>query len=122
MKAVVDEDLSRSFGVMLRECGYEVFDIRDHGLRGKPDEDVFRFAQEQRATLFSGDLDFANTLRFPLGEHNGIVIIRFPNEIPTRVIDAEVGILLAKLTIQDIPGNLVILEPRRIRIRRHKKF
>lgn len=90
MKIVVDEDLSRSFGAMLRGLGHEVFDIHDHGLRGAPDEDVFLFAQDHRAALFSADLDFANTLRFPPGGHNGIVIIRFPNEMPNPAVNTEV--------------------------------
>lgn len=50
MKIVIDEDLHRSLGEVLRKLGHEVFDVRDHGLRGKSDEDVFRFAQEKKAT------------------------------------------------------------------------
>ena len=43
MKVVIDEDLSRSLGELLRARGYEVFDVRDWGLRGRPDEEVFFF-------------------------------------------------------------------------------
>ena len=32
MKIVIDEDLHRSLGGTLRAIGYDVFDIRDHGL------------------------------------------------------------------------------------------
>ena len=33
MNAVIDEDLHRSFGVILSELGFTIFDIRDHVLR-----------------------------------------------------------------------------------------
>lgn len=36
MRAVVDEDLPRSLGATLGALGFEVLDIRDCGLRGKP--------------------------------------------------------------------------------------
>lgn len=44
-KFVVDEDIPRSTTRLLRERGYEVLDVRDCGLRGKSDEEVFHFAQ-----------------------------------------------------------------------------
>lgn len=73
--------MPRSTGKLLKECGYEVKDIRDHGLRGAEDERVYRFAQENRAALITGDLGFGNILRFPLGSHFGIIIARFPKPI-----------------------------------------
>lgn len=81
MKAAIDEDLHRSLSKILSSLGFEIFDIRDHNLRGKPDDVIFKFAQKKGATLFSGDLGFSNILRFLLGKHHGIVILRFPNEM-----------------------------------------
>lgn len=120
MRAVVDEDLPRSLGATLVALDFEVLDIRDWGLRGKPDEEIFHFAQEHHAILFSGDIGFANTIEFPLGSHCGIVILRFPNELSTETINSIVGGLLAKISPQDYGGNLIILSPRRLRMRRGK--
>ena len=53
MKVVLDEDLHRSLGEGLEELGHEVFDIRDHGLKGEPDSEIFRFAQAKTAVLYS---------------------------------------------------------------------
>jgi hypothetical protein len=36
MTFLVDEDLPRSVGAVLREFGHEVVDVRDIGLRGAP--------------------------------------------------------------------------------------
>lgn len=119
MKIVVDEDLSRSLGLMLQKLEHEVFDIRDYGLRGSPDEDIFIFAQKQKAVLFSGDLGFANTLKFPIGSHCGIVVLRFPNEMSTDMINSIIIALLAKISIEDVRGNLTILSPAGIRMRKN---
>ena len=121
MKAVIDEDLPRSLGNVLTALGFSVFDIRDFGLRGSDDREVFAFSQKQKAVLFSGDLGFSNTLAFPLGKHCGICILRFPNEVSTRTIEEEVRKLLAKFSANDYHGNLVILSPGKLRIRRSNK-
>lgn len=118
MNATVDEDLHRSIASVLSSLGFEVLDVRDHGLRGKPDEIVYKFAQKKKAALFSGDLGFGNIHRFPLGKHHGIVILRFPNEMSTKVINKEIDILLSKLKPEDYKGNLIVLSPGNLRIRR----
>lgn len=120
MKIVIDEDLHRSLGEVLRKLGHEVFDVRDHGLRGKSDEDVFHFAQQKVAVLFSGDLGFSNIFQFPLGSHAGIVILRFPNEMPTPMINVAVLATLSLISEDDFTGNLVVISPGKVRVRRRK--
>ena len=73
---VLDEDMPRSTGIALVEAGYEVKDVRDYGHRGSGDEEIYRFAQEGKAVLLTGDLGFGNILKFPLGKHFGIVVAR----------------------------------------------
>ncbi len=119
MNAVIDEDLPRSFGKVLSFLGFTVFDIRNHGLRGKPDEAVFAFAQKYKAVLFSADLDFSNTITFPLGTHYGIVILRFPNEMSVAPINQMTRNFLQKLNWGDYQGNLIIVSPLKIRVRRN---
>jgi predicted nuclease of predicted toxin-antitoxin system len=115
---VIDEDMPRSTGGVLVEEGYEVKDVRDHGHRGSDDEEIYRFAQEEEAILLTGDLGFGNILKFPLGQHSGIVVARFPNEMAPWVINREIVTSLKDLGENDFKGNLIILEPGRIRIRR----
>ena len=115
---VIDEDMPRSTGVALVEAGYEVKDVRDHGHRGASDEEIYRFAQQQEAILLTGDLGFGNILKFPLGKHFGIVVARFPTEMTPKEMNREIVASLRDLTETDFKGNLIILEPGRIRIRR----
>jgi predicted nuclease of predicted toxin-antitoxin system len=118
VRFVIDEDMPRFTGVALSSEGYEVKDVRDHGYRGLGDEEIYTFAQREKAVLLTGDLGFSNILRFPLGQHFGIVVARFPNEMAPREINREIVTSLRDLGENEFKGNLVILEPGRIRIKR----
>lgn len=120
MNAVIDEDLPRLFASKLTDLGFFVFDVRDHGLRGSSDDKVFLFAQQHKAVLFSADLGFSNILRFLLGSHHGICILRFPNEMHVTAVNKIVQSQLTKLSPSDYAGNLIIISPHALRIRRRK--
>ncbi len=115
---LVDEDLPRSLVLKLRTSGTSAEDVRDVGLRGSRDTEVLGHAIAHDLTLLTGDLDFANLLRFPLGSHRGIVVVRLPNQWPA----AQRTQIIAD-AVHDLPddiglGCLVIVEPGRIRLRR----
>lgn len=118
MNAVIDEDLNRSLGTVLSALGFFPLDVRDHGLRGATDEEVFLFSQKRKAVLFSADLGFSNTLIYQVKSHYGIIILRYPNELSTGVINDDVRELLSQLTHSDYMGSLIILSPGKLRIRR----
>jgi predicted nuclease of predicted toxin-antitoxin system len=67
LRFLVDEDLPRSTAQILREAGYEADDVRDLGLSGHTDRQIFDQAQSRAAAVLSGDSDFANILLFPPG-------------------------------------------------------
>jgi len=117
-KFVIDEDMPRSTGVTLKKHGYDVKDIRDCGLRGAEDEKIYEFAQSEEAVILTGDKGFGNILRFPLGKHFGIVIVHFPNEMSTIEVNRYLLERFNDLSEDDFKGNLIIVEPRKIRIRR----
>ena len=119
MKFVIDEDLPRSTAKILRQAGHEVYDIRDHGLRGKEDDAILAFATQQKAILITGDLGFGNQLKYPVGSHEGILIVHFPNELPTsKLNDLILGSLANLLTEDDLKKSMTILEPGKIRSRK----
>ena len=117
IRFLIDEDMPRSTAEALNKGGFDCLDVRDLGLRGSPDTIIYRKAQEENCIILTGDLGFSNSLRFPLGSHKGIIIARFPNEMSTEKSNQ---ILLDAITSiqEDLPGNLTIIEPDRIRIRR----
>ncbi len=115
---LIDEDMPRSTAPAVRQAGYRAADIRDVGLRGHGDEDVFAYAQEHSAILVTADLGFANVLRFPPGTHAGAIVLRVPNELPTAGVNRELIRALTDLKGEDLKGLLVIVEVGRTRIRR----
>jgi predicted nuclease of predicted toxin-antitoxin system len=117
-KFVIDADMARSTGRILEERGYDVKDVRDYGLRKAKDEEIYEFAQREQSVVLTGDRGFGNIIRFPLGEHFGIVVANFPNEMPTAKINQHLIESLEELSEEDFRGNVVIIEPGKIRIRR----
>lgn len=114
---LVDEDLPRSLVAALQAVGIEAQDVRDAVLRGKSDDEIFKHAVGKGIALLSGDLGFANLLRYALGSHAGIVVTRFPNEMPTSSLNQAIATALSDLSDGDVAGNLIIIEPGRIRRR-----
>ncbi len=115
---LVDEDMPRSTARVLREAGYKAEDVRDVGLRGRDDQDVFAYAQTQDAVLVTADKGFGNVLRFPPGAHAGIVVLRVPDQLPTHRINEALLKTLADLEGEDLKGVLVVVVVGRTRIRR----
>jgi predicted nuclease of predicted toxin-antitoxin system len=118
LKFLIDEDIPRSTAKVLRDRGHKVLDVRDCGLRGEADEEVFKFAQKEKAVILTGDLGFGNLLHFPVGRHSGIVIAHFSSEISTSELNKQIIKAFDTLTEKDFNRNLIILEPGKIRIRR----
>jgi len=110
--------MPRSTVTILKERGYEVKDIRDYDLRGAEDKEIYEFAQREEAVILTSDRGFGNILRFPLGTHFGIVVANFPNEMLTQEINKHLLERLKDLSEDDFKGNLIIIEPQKIRIKR----
>src|SRR5262245_41361302 len=115
---LIDEDLPRSLAPFLTAAGFLAEDVRDRGLRGQSDEAVFGDAVANGFTILSGDLGFGNLGRFRLGTHHGIVVSRFPNDWPVGALNKAILAGLRGLTDEEIAGNLVVIEPGRVRLRR----
>ncbi len=115
---LVDEDLPRSLARALREAGIHAEDARDVGLRGSSDDEILEYASARALGLLTGDIGFGNILRFPLGSHAGVVIARFPNEMTIPSLNSAILNAIRDLSDDDLSGNLVILEPGKIRLRR----
>lgn len=47
MQFLIDEDLPRSTGDLLRSYGHEVIDVRDIGLRGVKDSQIASYTQSR---------------------------------------------------------------------------
>lgn len=115
---LIDEDMPRSTAGALRNAGHRVEDVRDVGLRGHSDAEVFAYAQRAAAVLISCDKGFANMLTFPAGTHAGIIVVRIPDEAPPAELNRELVGAIEQLGDEPLAGILVIVEVGRMRVRR----
>lgn len=115
---LVDEGMPRSTAAMLLQAGYAAEDVRDVSLRGGSDDEVFAYAQAREAAVVARDLDFADAPRFAPHTAAGIIVVRLPNTMPVRRVNAILLDALADIPDESLRGLLVIVEAGRTRIRR----
>ena len=103
----------------LRKMGHDVFDVKEKGLENLSDPDLFHLAQNQRRILVTMDKDFSSILLYPPGEHYGIIVVKLYRlkvaEATKLFVDA-----ISDIKPEDIPGNLVIIDRGKTRIRKEK--
>lgn len=119
-RCLVDEALPRTLAKLLQEAGIQAVDVRDVGLAGKSDDEVFSHAQAHGLALVTLDLDFSNILKFPLESHGGIFVARFPDRISKATLLKSIVEAIRSVPDEDIPHTLFIIEPGSIRIRRSR--
>jgi len=88
------------------------------GLAATPDDEIFNYAQRRGAVVITKDTGFVDATSLPPG-HGGVLLLRFPNAVPTEEVNAEVmRFITNEMPLDDMRGRMVVLEPGgRIRIR-----
>jgi predicted nuclease of predicted toxin-antitoxin system len=112
---LVDESLPRAVARALTAAGHEALDVRDAGLRGHSDDDVFARAKLEERLLLTADLDFANALRFPPGTHPGIVVLRVPDDWSAAERAERLTAALREVGADQLRGAVSSVEPDEVR-------
>ena len=119
MYFLIDEDLPRSTGNLLRRYRHEAVDIRDIGLRGAKDSKIASYAQSKSLCLITGDFDFSDIRNYPPDQYSGLIIISIPKSATASfILNLIEDFLQQKELVARTPGKLVIVEPGRVRIRK----
>lgn len=118
MRFLVDNALSPLLAVGLCEQGYDAVHVRDIGLGGAEDEQIFAYAAKHDCIILSADTDFATLLALR-GENKPSVTLfrRGVDRRPTQ----QLALLLANLKVIEDPlasGAVVVFDEERLRIRR----
>ena len=114
---LLDENLPRSLAPRLRAVGLKASDVRDEGLRGRPDTEILAYAISNSFVLVTGDLGFGGLVR-PGTTLPALILVRLPDEWPSAVVNDLLERVLSRLDQEDITGFLIVIEPDRIRRRR----
>lgn len=119
LSILLDQNVPQECAVWLQGArpDWAVSHVNGIGLAGQPDPVVFRWAQSKQAIIVSYDEDFADARTFPLGAHHGIIRLRVWPTTIEATIDAMRRVI-DKVPEPDLPGSLIIVDNRRIRVRR----
>ncbi len=118
MHFLIDADLPRSAADVVRLHGHEAVDVRDIGLREANDSDIARYAQTEKLCLITGDQDFADIRNYPPVQYPGLIVLFLPRTATATYINKLIASLLEQSEVlNQLPGNLAIVEPGRVRLR-----
>lgn len=116
---LLDQNIPREIAAWLRgkAPAWKISHTSEPGLSAKSDPEIFRWAQSNRAIVVTYDEDFADARSFPLGSHHGIIRLRV---WPTTVEMTQWALerVLTQVPEADLPGNLIIIDREKIRLRR----
>ena len=110
MRLKLDESLDVRLAAALRGLGHDVHTVLDEALGGALGVAVLAAARAELRTLVTLDLDFANTLLFPLQAETGIVVLR-PSSATLGQVSSLLRVVLADLSKRQVAGRLFIASP-----------
>ena len=118
MRFLFDNALSPRLAAGLREAGHDAVHVRDLGLAGATDDELFERSANENRVLLSEDTDFGTILALRAERRPSVTPFR---RMPDRSAQALLALLLANLDAVSPAldaGAVVVIEPERVRVRR----
>ena len=117
MKLKLDENLPESLVAELAALGHDVDNVRQEGMAGCPDPDVWAAAQAAGRFLLTQDLDFSDLRRFRPGTHHGLLLVRLP-EAGRLALTRHIAELFRTENIEAWKSCFVVLSGHKLRVLR----
>ncbi len=114
MRVKLDENFGGKSVRLVLAAGHDVSTVREEGLAGAPDEEVYRACIREGRTLLTLDLDFSNPLRFPPEATEGILVVR-PRRLAFAQIEGVLRVALSEAEKESVKGRVWIVESTRVR-------
>jgi len=115
LRILVDEDMPRPTAGLLQSLSIDAIDLRDVGLKGATEAEVFGYAQKQEMIIISRDKEFGNEIS--AGNPSWNYLVQLPYIfIRQQILDA-VKRFFVEVERNKLLNNLTILEVGRYRIR-----
>ena len=117
MRLKLDENLPTGLAAALAGRDHDADTVIDEGVAGQSDPVIVAAATDVHRMLLTLDRGIGDLRRYPPGSHAGVVVLRPASQDPASVLDL-VDRLLDTHDLDDLAGCVVIVERRRVRIRR----
>lgn len=117
-KFILDENLPNSTVEVFTRQGLDASHVRLKGLFALTDKKLIELAKREGRVLVTRDLEFGNLINYPLKSHRGIIVLRLPETYTVRQINKTLEEFLRDVTVSELERALVIVEPKRYRVRK----
>jgi predicted nuclease of predicted toxin-antitoxin system len=115
MRFKVDENLPESAADVLRRAGHDAETVRQEGLSGCRDADLYARAVAEGRALVTLDLDFADIRTYPPGSGPGVVVVRLRSQAVPSILGALTR-FVSVIEREALQGHLWIVQDDRIRV------
>jgi predicted nuclease of predicted toxin-antitoxin system len=113
----LDENLPHELAAALRGEGHDVHTVVDEQLAGESDPVIMAAATDEGRLLLTLDRGIGDLRRYPPGSHAGVLVLRPVAQDPDSIL-ALIQRLAGTHPLDELRGCVVVVEPRRVRIRR----
>jgi len=120
MRFLANENLFDPIIEYLSGLGHDVLNIREAGLSGISDDEVYQLACKDKRVIITMDKDFSRIFRFPPEKCGGIIVVK----IYKRKVEETLKIFrkcFETIREEEIKRNQIVITPEGIRIKRSKK-
>jgi predicted nuclease of predicted toxin-antitoxin system len=120
MKLLIDECVLGKTARLLKENGFSIITVQELGKASATNGTVIDIAKRKKAVIVTNDLDFANLILYPLGSHEGIIVLRPRLDTIEAINDVHNVLvrLLKEVKPSVIEQSLVIIDRNKYRIKK----
>lgn len=116
LRLKLDENLPGDAATLARARGADVETVRQEGLRGAIDAQIFAVCERERRVLLTLDLGFADIRQYQPGQGPGAIVLR-PHQESITAILALLDQALSFADTESPVGQLWVVEPGQVRVR-----
>lgn len=117
MRFLVDMPLSPQLAVWLKQNGHDAVHAVNMGMGCAPDEEILQRAKTEGSVVITADLDYPRLLALARSDRPGLILFRGGNYSEQESLD-RLRRALETVPIEEIPSSVVVIEKKRIRLRR----
>jgi len=116
LRFLIDQNISSETTIFLRGLNIILEDVRDVGLKGKSDDEIYEYARKNNLIIITFDHEFAFNF-INKKDLIGVIILRIHPQILETVNNTLKG-FFEKIKEEHIKGNVIVIEKGRIRIKK----